>query len=174
MPLENNKTESECIGFGGGCHWCTEAVFQQLRGVERVDQGYIASQPPDSGFSEAVIVHFDPDEISLETLIEVHLYTHSATATHQLRKNYRSAIYFFTEQQREIAQEALRKFQNDFADPLITEVLPCHAFRSSDPQHTNYYSSDPQRPFCQKYIEPKLQLLQRKFLDGLKKRKDSD
>ncbi|AQQ66870.1 peptide methionine sulfoxide reductase [Microbulbifer agarilyticus] len=173
MPQESNNTESAQIGFGGGCHWCTEAVFQQLRGVERVDQGYIASQPPNADFSEAVIVHFDPKEMSLETLIEVHLYTHSATAVHQLRKNYRSAIYFFTAQQREIAQEALYKFQNDFADPLITEVLPYHEFRSSDPQHTNYYSSDPQRPFCQRYIEPKLQLLQSKFLDEIKERKGS-
>ncbi len=144
-----------------------------MRGVERVDQGYIASQPPNTDYSEAVIVHFNPKEISLETLIEVHLYTHSATATHSLRKNYRSAIYFFSEQQQESAQKALHVLQDDFADPLIIQVLPYRAFRCSDPRHVNYYSTDPERPYCQRYIEPKLQLLQNKFKDGLKNRKES-
>ena len=83
------------VGFGGGCHWCTEAVFQQIRGVSKVDQGWIASVVPHDTFSEAVIVHFDPRIIKLDQLIEIHLKTHSCTSSHPMRSKYRSAVYYF-------------------------------------------------------------------------------
>ena len=87
------------IGLGGGCHWCTEAVFQALAGVQRVEQGYIRAQPPADQESEGVILHFDPARIPLAVLIEVHLLTHASTANHALRHRYRSAIYSFDEVQ---------------------------------------------------------------------------
>ncbi|MBO6639652.1 MAG: peptide-methionine (S)-S-oxide reductase [Roseitalea sp.] len=80
------------IGFGGGCHWCTEAVFQALRGVTRVEQGFVRSEPPFDAWSEAVIVTFDPASIDLATLTEVHLRTHASTAAHAMRGEYRSAV----------------------------------------------------------------------------------
>ena len=83
------------IGFGGGCHWCTEAVFQSLIGVEKVEQGFVASFNLHNELSEAVIVHFNHKRISLQTLIEIHLLTHSSTSDHAMRKKYRSAIYTF-------------------------------------------------------------------------------
>jgi len=85
------------IALGGGCHWCTEAVFQSIRGVVSVEQGYIASTEPNSSFSEAVIVSYDPLTLDIKSLIDIHIRTHSSTSTHRLRDKYRSAVYFFSE-----------------------------------------------------------------------------
>ena len=84
----------ETIGFGGSCHWCTEAIFQSLIGVETVQQGWISSKPPNETLSEAVLVSFNPNQISIEILIEVHLLTHSCTSEHSMRGKYRSAVYY--------------------------------------------------------------------------------
>ena len=83
------------IAFGGGCHWCTEAVFQSLKGVEKVEQGFITSYDQNNTFSEAVIVDFNTEKIDLKTLVEIHLHTHKSTSNHSMRKKYRSAIYVF-------------------------------------------------------------------------------
>ncbi len=151
------------IGFGGGCHWCTEAVFQSLRGVEKVEQGFIRSTPPDDDWSEAVIVHFDPMQISLSVLADVHLHTHSATNTHRLRTRYRSAIYVIDDVQAVEIEAALQRIRQDFEKPLITRVLPLVDFRVSDPCYQNYYQSNPERPFCRRHIEPKLASLRKRI-----------
>ena len=83
------------VGFGGGCHWCTEAVFQSLIGIDKVEQGWIASNGKYFNFSEGVIIHFDNNIIDLRLLITIHLYTHSSMANHAMRNKYRSAIYTF-------------------------------------------------------------------------------
>lgn len=91
-------SEIQKIGFGGGCHWCTEAVFQNLKGVNHVAQGWIASDENNTAFSEAVVVEFNPPKINLKTLIEIHLATHKSTSNHSMRKKYRSAIYVFSKE----------------------------------------------------------------------------
>ena len=83
----------ERVGLGGGCHWCTEAVFQAVAGVTDVRQGFIRSDPPDDGWSEAVEVDFHPHEVALEDLLAVHLATHASTSAHKMRVKYRSAVY---------------------------------------------------------------------------------
>jgi peptide-methionine (S)-S-oxide reductase len=153
------------IGLGGGCHWCTEAVFQTLRGVMRVEQGFIRSSAPYHAWSEAVIVHFDAAQIGLDTLLEVHLRTHAATRQHSLREKYRSAVYAFDKEQLQQAQEILACLQTQFAEPLITRVLPFDSFRPSAARFHNYYRSNPQRPFCRTYIDPKLALIRKQFAD---------
>ena len=92
------------IGFGGGCHWCTEAIFQSLIGVENVQQGWIASNGDNSSFSEAVIVEYNATIIPIEVLIEIHLHTHKSTSSHSMRKKYRSAIYVFNKENAEISK----------------------------------------------------------------------
>lgn len=149
------------IGFGGGCHWCTEAVFQALAGVTQVAQGFVSSAPPDEAFSEAVIVTYDPAVIALETLVEVHLRTHASTSRHKLRGKYRSAVYVFDEGS--AAAEILERLQSDFDEPLVTRVLPYRAFKPSDARFRNYYAENPARPFCRTYIDPKLDLLRTRF-----------
>ena len=85
----------EKIGFGGGCHWCTEAYFQSLKGVEKVEQGWISSSAPDDAFSEAVIVYYNPAVIPLNILIAVHLHTHASTKNHSfLKKIPFCSLYF--------------------------------------------------------------------------------
>ena len=151
------------LGFGGGCHWCTEAVFQSLYGVERVQQGFIASDPPDDALSEAVLVDWDGERLPLDVLIEVHLRTHASTSPHTMRGKYRSALYVMDAVQADACAAALARLQPGFDAPLITRVLPFRAFQPSDARFQNYYATDPERPFCRTYIEPKLTMLRRRF-----------
>jgi len=151
------------IGLGGSCHWCTEAVFQAVEGVEKVEQGWIASVGIYTEFSEAVIVHFKEECISLNTLIKIHLHSHSCTANHPMRQKYRSAIYTFSKRQAERAAQILGVLQKDFDLPFITKVLPFHTFKENQESYLDYYKKNPEKPFCQRYIEPKLQQLKEQF-----------
>jgi peptide-methionine (S)-S-oxide reductase len=151
------------IGFGGGCHWCTEAVFLSLKGVQEVEQGWIASQPPDDAFSEAVIVTYDPAIITLTDLILIHLYTHASTSNHSMRHKYRSAVYWFDAEEEAVIKAIIRNLQSHFSEPLITQVLPFAAFKTPLPGHLNYYYNNPGKPFCTVYIRPKLELLKTQF-----------
>ncbi|MBD8488720.1 peptide-methionine (S)-S-oxide reductase [Echinicola sp. CAU 1574] len=151
----------EKMGFGGGCHWCTEAVFQSIEGVGNVDQGWIASSGKYSSFSEAVLVDFDPQIISLHQLIKSHLLTHSCTSEHSMREKYRSAIYVFSHEQHEIVQKNLEDLQQLWSGNIITQILPFVSFRRNSADLLNYYQSRPDAPFCQKYIQPKLKLLKK-------------
>ncbi|MFD0914928.1 peptide-methionine (S)-S-oxide reductase [Pseudahrensia aquimaris] len=156
------------IGLGGGCHWCTEAVFQPLRGVESVEQGFIASTAPDDTFSEAVIVTFDPDAISLSDLIAVHLATHASTSNHSMRGKYRSAVYVFSDAQMEQAQSELDEHSRKTGAAFVTSILPFAQFKPSAQKFQNYYKTDPERPFCKAYIDPKLAKLRSNYADLLK------
>ena len=151
------------VGFGGGCHWCTEAVFQALRGVTSVEQGFIRSTPPNQTWSEAVIVTYDTDLIDLETLANVHIRTHAATAAHSMRPKYRSAIYIFSESQQNEATIILDGLGDEFENGLVTEALPFVDFKPSEDRLLNYYETNPDRPFCRRYIDPKLDLIRKKF-----------
>jgi peptide-methionine (S)-S-oxide reductase len=151
------------IAFGGGCHWCTEAVYQSLKGVTKVAQGFVASEGEANSYSEAVVVHYDKQVIDMTDLILIHLHTHNSTSSHSMRKKYRSAIYTFNILDSERSKIALNRFQANFEEKVITKVLPFVAFKSSDPMFHNYYFKDTKRPFCQNYIAPKLKLLLEKF-----------
>ena len=153
------------IGFGGSCHWCTEAIFLSLKGVIAVDQGWIASDDDASGFSEAVIVEFNQQLLSLPELIAVHLYTHSCTATHPMRSKYRSAVYTFDDSQSPVARQAIEDLQKEFDDRIITLILPFRIFKLSHERYRNYYYKDPAKPFCLHTIQLKLQLLLQLFPD---------
>ena len=152
----------EKIGLGGGCHWCTEAVFQALKGVEKVEQGWISAVDAEQ-YSEAVILHFDPKIISLKDLIEIHLFTHNSTSNHSLRTKYRSAVYAFNRGQQAEADSILCFLQKNFKDKLITEVYGFKEFKISAEPYQNYYLKNPEKPFCKTYIDPKLQMLLRRF-----------
>jgi peptide-methionine (S)-S-oxide reductase len=151
------------IALGGGCHWCTEAVFQSLLGVLNVEQGYVASTGKNNTFSEAVIVYFNAKDISLKTLIEIHLHTHKSTSNHSMRTKYRSAVYVFSKEQKLESEQILNSFQNEFQNKLITQVFPFHSFKSSREQIQNYYYKNPEKPFCETFINPKLKILLNQF-----------
>jgi len=156
--VNNNK-----IGFGGSCHWCTEAIFSSLKGVIEVQQGWISSDAENSSFSEAVIVEFDRRLISLQTLIAIHLYTHSCTSNHSMRLKYRSAIYTFNDMQKAIATDAVASLQDEFDKAIITQVLPFRQFQLNTEEFLNYYYSNPEKPFCENIVNPKLKLLLQQF-----------
>ena len=162
-------TSLKKIGFGGGCHWCTEAVFHFIKGVEKVDQGWVASIGAYTSFSEGVIVHFEPTIISLQTLIEIHLTTHSCTVDHPMRPKYRSAIYTFSDVQSDQAKATLASLQKQYTKPLVTKVLPMDTFKVNQETYKEYYLKNPDKPFCQRYIEPKLSLLKKEFEEVYKK-----
>lgn len=155
------------IGLGGGCHWCTEAVFQSLRGVTSVEQGYISSTGKNNSFSEAVIVSYNPLTIELKDLIEIHLHTHKSTSAHSFREKYRSAVYYFDNSQKPIIKSYLNELNRDFENELITQVLKFHAFKASRTELINYYLNNPEKPFCKRYIHPKLDLLRKKYMDKI-------
>ena len=158
------KSITEKIAFGGGCHWCTEAIFQSLHGVHKVEQGWISSNSVEAKtLSEAVIVHFDPTHISLNVLTEIHLFTHNATSNHTFRKKYRSAVYAFSEEQQQKAKKILEDKQNYFEKPLITKVYSFEDFKLNEEKYLNYYESNPEKPFCKVRIEPKLKFLLKKY-----------
>lgn len=158
-PEDEPMRDFEKIAFGGGCHWCTEAVFQALKGVGKVEQGFVASTGENESFSEAVIVHFNADKISLETLIEIHLHTHKSTSNHSMRTKYRSAVYTFSLSQERASRQIIDDLQDEFQNKIITKVLPLKAFKPSAEAFQNYYKKNPNKPFCQTFINPKLKLL---------------
>lgn len=153
----------EKIALGGGCHWCTEAVFQSLKGVQSVAQGWVASTNKNTSFSEAVVIEFIEEEIPLAVLLEIHLRTHKSTSNHSMRKKYRSAIYYFNATNKVYIKTMLSTLQAKFNEKIITQIIPFHQFKPSDVQFQNYYAKNPTKPFCEKYINPKLQFLLNDF-----------
>lgn len=147
--------EIQSVGFGGGCHWCTEAVFENLKGVIKVDQGWVASNGMNKSFSEAVIVIYNEAIISLEMLIEIHLITHASESNHSMREKYRSAIYTFNKVDKKKASSII-EMEKKKHPKLITEVLDFVRFKRSDKAYLNYYKKNPEAPFCVNYIDPKL------------------
>jgi peptide-methionine (S)-S-oxide reductase len=150
------------IGFGGGCHWCTEAIFQALNGVESVEQGWISSLNPYDTFSEAVIVHFN-EGITLDVLIEVHLLTHSSASAHSMRYKYRSAVYYIDPNDKDTIEIIINKLSKENDTKYITQTLPLADFRLNSERFLNYYKKDKQKPFCQTNINPKLAAIRKTF-----------
>ncbi|MDX2367077.1 MAG: peptide-methionine (S)-S-oxide reductase [Colwellia sp.] len=163
--MDNTKHSQEFskIGFGGGCHWCTEGIFESLIGIQAVKQGWIASSDNNAELSEAIEVYFDQSLISLQTLIEIHLHTHASTSNHSMRKKYRSAIYTDNDDQNQEARKILDSLQSDFDKPIITQVLPFYSFKVNKDELINYLYRSPDKPFCKAYIHPKLRLLLTRF-----------
>ncbi len=155
------------IGFGGGCHWCTEAVFQSIIGVETVQQGFIKSRPPYEQYSEAVLIEYDPDKIDVAILIDIHLRTHASMSAHKMRGKYRSAIYNTDDDDTDY-RIILDVLQQEFDQDLVTQILPIEDFKLSDERFQNYYKKGPEKPFCKNYIDPKLSLLWRKYTKNYK------
>ncbi|MEJ2880449.1 peptide-methionine (S)-S-oxide reductase [Pedobacter sp. GR22-6] len=151
------------IGFGGSCHWCTEAIFLSLKETLDVQQGWIAPDNDPDSFSEAVIVQYDPEVITMDTLIAIHLHTHSCTSAHGMRAKYRSSVYTFDQAQFELSSQILLELQPDFSAPIITQVLKFSDFKLNKAEYLNYYYSNPEKPFCENIVNPKLRELIKRF-----------
>ncbi len=129
-------------------------------------QGWISSTRPDAvTFSEAVIVRYDETVMPLDVLVEIHLRTHKSTSSHAMRGKYRSAIYTFSQEQQQRVGKILHEKRTLFEKPIITQVYPFRRFKQNREEYTDYYRKNSERPFCKKYIDPKLQFLLESYGD---------
>ena len=132
-----------------------------------VSQGFLKSHSPNHLYSEAVLIQYDENIISLAKLIEIHLRTHASSSQHSMRKKYRSALYVDNNAMAERCINILDTLSTQFDKPLVTQVLSIVEFKRSSDSYREYYATNPDRPFCITYIEPKLALLRRDFEDCL-------
>ncbi|TCP09404.1 peptide-methionine (S)-S-oxide reductase [Crenobacter luteus] len=171
--------------FAGGCFWCLEAAFRRLAGVRRVVSGYTGGHLPDpdyravcggdTGHAEAVRIEYDPATIDYPTLLEVFFALHDPTTLnrqgHDVGTQYRSAIYFHDDAQRDTARAAIAALDASgrFADPVVTELAPASTFYPAEDEHQGYFDAHPYAPYCQAVITPKLRKLLGDFPDRLAK-----
>ena len=169
--------------LAGGCFWCLEAVFKRLRGVEKVVSGYTGGNvaAPNyeevcsgrTGHAEAVQIHFDPERISFAELLEVFWRIHDPTTRDRqgadVGSQYRSAIFCHGQDQRRIAEAALKAEQDSgyWPTPIVTAIVPAGPFYPAETYHQDYYRINSFQPYCRMIIEPKLKKLQKSFADKL-------
>jgi peptide-methionine (S)-S-oxide reductase len=168
--------------FAGGCFWCTEAIYQQLKGVLTVMPGYSGGTTPNpsyeqvttgrTGHAECSRIEFDADQISYRTLLTVFFGTHDPTTLNQQGNDrgtqYRSVIFYTTPEQKEEALAAIEETQKDLEDPIVTQLEPLTKFYEAEDYHQNYYARNPEQLYCQFVINPKLIKLKEKFSALLK------
>ena len=168
---------NETAVFGGGCFWCTEAIFRRVRGVSAVESGYAggASPAPDydavcsgrTGHAEVVRVHFDPAQVGYEDLLRIHFGTHDPTTPNRQGADrgtqYRSIVLPANAAQEAAAHRVLAEVAPLFDAPVVTEVAPLAAFFAAEDYHQDYYAHNAAKPYCMAVIDPKLAKLRAKF-----------
>lgn len=169
----------EIATLANGCFWCTEAIFQQLNGVESVTPGYTGGQRKNptyeqvstgvSGHAEAIKIEFNPDLINYATLLDVFFHTHNPTTLNRqnfdIGTQYRSAIFYHDEKQKQIAEKSLKDFEEEgiYKDPVVTEIVPAQDFYPAEEYHKNYYQKNGGAPYCQLVIKPKMEKFWQKY-----------
>lgn len=165
--------------LGGGCFWCTEAVFQQIRGVQQVESGYTGGQVHQpsyeqictgrTGHAEVVRLQFDPAVISYEDILEIFFTIHDPTTLNRQGADtgtqYRSVIYFHDEQQKQIAQKVMQRAAAVWDDPIVTELSPAPMFYVAEAYHQNYFRQNPQQGYCAFVVAPKVAKARKAFAD---------
>lgn len=171
----------ETAVLGGGCFWCTESVFQALRGVHQVIPGYTGGHvdnpsyeqvcQANTGHVEVIKVLFDPDVISFQNILQVFFGTHDPTTPDQqggdIGPQYASAIFYQSEQQRQIAVQTIDQVQELIGTPVVTHVLQAEHFWPAESYHSNYYERNPNQGYCRVVISPKLVKLRQHFSEWL-------
>lgn len=177
----NAGAKTQITVFGGGCFWCTEAVFQSLKGVISVMPGYAGGQTKnptyedvsrgDSGHIEVIKIEYSPEQISYEDLLTVFFATHDPTTPDRqgadVGTQYRSAILYTIDEQK-LAAEAFIKNLDESGPRVVTELKPLKTFYAAEEYHRNYYSRNASAPYCQIVISPKLEKLKTRFNELLK------
>lgn len=170
--------------FGGGCFWCVEAVFQRLKGVEKVESGYAGGSVENptyqqvtagnTGHAEVIRISYNPEVISFKELLEVFWKTHDPTTLNRqgadVGTQYRSVVFYHNEEQQALAEKYLKELDASGAwdAPIVTEIKPLEAFYPAENYHQNYYNQHKQAPYCSFVIGPKVDKLQEVFSDKLK------
>tara|TARA_R110002096_G_scaffold233849_2_gene423984 strand:+ start:12268 stop:12795 length:528 start_codon:yes stop_codon:yes gene_type:complete len=170
--------------LGSGCFWCVEAVFQTLKGVNKVLPGYSGGKISNptyrevcsglTGHAEVVQIEFDEKVISFIELLEVFFKTHDPTTLNKqggdVGTQYRSSIFYHSEEQKETAEEVISKLNNSKAFPskIVTEVVPFKAFYEAEEYHKNYFINNPEQGYCQMVVRPKVEKFKKVFENKLK------
>ncbi|MCF8309703.1 MAG: peptide-methionine (S)-S-oxide reductase MsrA [Bacteroidales bacterium] len=186
VALSNNKTKSnmERATFGAGCFWCTEAIFERVKGVETVTSGYSGGDIVNpsykevssgtTGHAEVVQLEFDPEVVSYEELLEIYWKTHDPTQLNRqgadVGPQYRSVIFYHNEKQKELAESYKEKLQEAgiWDKPIVTAIEPFKNFFEAENYHQDYYENNKSQGYCQFVITPKLEKFKKVFQDKLK------
>jgi len=181
---ENKEMKLETATFGGGCFWCTEAVFLQLEGVDSVLPGYMGGHVVNptyeqvcsktSGHAEVIEIKFDPAKISFDELLYVFFKTHDPTTLdrqgNDVGPQYRSAVFYHNEQQETSAESIIQKLNDEqvFSDPIVTEVTAAATMYVAEDYHVNYFNKNPNNGYCRAMIPAKFEKMKKLFGDKLK------
>lgn len=181
--MENNNLETATLG--GGCFWCTEAVFDDLQGVEDVVSGYAGGHAENptyqevcsgtTGHAEVIQVKFNPEVISFKEILQVFFATHDPTTLnrqgHDVGTQYRSAVFYHDDKQKRIAEKTIEEIENEgiFDDPIVTEVTEFTNFYPAEDYHQEYFAKNPNQPYCSAVVAPKVSKFRQKFVNRLKK-----
>ena len=176
--------EIQAATFGGGCFWCTEAVFSELRGVESVTSGYAGGHVANptyeqvctktTGHAEVIQITFDPDQISYEDLLEIFFQTHDPTTQdrqgNDVGPQYRSAIFYHSPAQKEAAEAFIAKLNDSGAFPaqIVTEVTEINNYYPAENYHQEYLTNNPGNPYCAMVVRPKVDKFRKQFGEKLK------
>lgn len=174
----------ELATFAGGCFWCTEAVFERVQGVHDVVSGYTGGDQKNPTYkqvsygktdhAEAVQISFDPDQISYRELVEIFFATHDPTTLDRqgpdVGKQYRSAVYYHHQDQKQIVQAHIKILtdQGAYADPIVTQVEAIKIFYPAEDYHQDYYEKHPNNPYIQAIAKPKVKKFKQQFKEKLK------
>lgn len=180
--------KTELAVFGGGCFWCTEAIFERLTGVESVKPGYSGGDVVEptyeqvssgrTGHAEAIQIGFNPSQIAYKDLLNVFFATHDPTTPNQqgsdIGPQYRSSIFYTNPKQKEEAERFIEQLgaEDIYGVPIVTEVAPFKAFYDAEDYHQRYYERNKDKSYCQLVINPKIAKLRAKFASLLKSNKD--
>lgn len=175
----------EVATFGGGCFWCTEAIFLELDGVKKVESGYTGGKTPNptyeevssgsTGHAEATQITFDPNKISFGELLEIFFATHDPTTLNRqgadVGTQYRSEVFYHNEEQKKITEDYIKLLdsQNTFGKPVVTKVSPATKFYVAEDYHQNYYARNKEKSYCSYVITPKVEKVRKQYAGKLKK-----
>jgi peptide-methionine (S)-S-oxide reductase len=180
-------TKSQLATFGGGCFWCTEAVFNELKGVISVKPGYSGGRTQNptykqvcsgtTGHAEVIQIQYDPSVVTFQKLLEVFFQTHDPTTLNRqgndVGTQYRSVIFYHNDDQRRISEEIIRRLDEAkaFRAPIVTQVDRFTKFYEAEDYHHDYFSTNPNQPYCTAVIRPKVEKFRKVFKEDLKKKK---
>ncbi len=180
---------NQTIVLGGGCFWCTEAVFKMLRGISKVTPGYSGGTTPNptyasvctgtTGHAEVVSVEYNPAEIKLEDILTVFFGSHDPTTVNRqgndVGTQYRSVIFYTSEDQKQVVEKFISDINTSSKEgkPIVTEVLPLDIFYEAENYHHDYFANNPGNPYCEIVINPKLQKVVERYTNLLKEHEQS-
>lgn len=183
--MNETTTNREIATLAGGCFWCLEAVYQELRGVELVESGYMGGHVRNpsyrevcngtTGHAEVVQVTFDTQEVSFQEILEVFFTIHDPTTLNRqgadVGTQYRSAIFYHSDEQKETAERVIREITaaGVWNSPIVTQVAAADTFYKAENYHQNYYTQNGGQPYCQVVIAPKVSKFRKQYLDRLKR-----